>query len=100
MKQTRRRQLRIAVIQLSGLLTLWWAHPAGAQPLPDPGTPGPYPTLRETYDFGDTAFTPPGFDGPVEVRGSVVHPTDLSGGPFPLIVFLHGRHATCYQGPD
>jgi hypothetical protein len=53
---------------------------------------------REEYDFGNTAYTPPGFPGPVELLGSVHHPTNLSGGPFPLIVFLHGRHVTCYQG--
>src|SRR6516164_1335067 len=65
----------------------------------DPGSPGPFDVTRQEYDFGDTAFHPTGFPGPgVEVRGSVHYPTDLSSGPFPLIVFLHGRHATCFQG--
>jgi hypothetical protein len=27
----------------------------------DPGTPGPLPVTREEYNFGDTAFQPPGF---------------------------------------
>jgi len=64
----------------------------------DPTAPGPFAVTREEYNFGDTAFTPTNFPGPVELLASVHHPTDLSGGPFPLIVFLHGRHATCFQG--
>ncbi|HKA56775.1 MAG TPA: hypothetical protein VKJ47_24285 [Candidatus Binatia bacterium] len=65
---------------------------------PDPAMPGPFAVTRAEYNFGDTAFTPPGFPGPVEVRASVHFPTGLSGGPFPLLVFLHGRHATCFVG--
>ncbi len=65
---------------------------------PDPGAPGPLAVTREEYDFGDTAFTPTNFPGPVELRASVHYPTNLSGGPLPLIIFLHGRHATCFTG--
>ena len=50
------------------------------------------------YNDGDTAFTPPGFPGPVEVRASVHYPTSLAGGGRPLIVLMHGRHATCSSG--
>src|SRR5436190_3000154 len=64
----------------------------------DPTAPGPFAVTREEYNFGDTAFNPTNFPGPVELLASVHHPTDLSGGPFPLIVFLHGRHATCFNG--
>src|SRR3954454_3519663 len=64
----------------------------------DPTAPGPYAVTREEYNFGDTAFNPTNFPGPVELLASVHHPTDLTNGPFPLIVFLHGRHATCYNG--
>lgn len=69
----------------------------------DPGEPGPFAVTREDYDFGDKAFTPTDFvplvpPARVEVRASVHYPTDLSGGPFPLVVFLHGRHATCHLG--
>jgi hypothetical protein len=65
---------------------------------PDPGTPGPLAITREEYDFGDTAFQPSDFPGPVELRASIHYPTNLSGGPFPVIVLLHGRHATCFNG--
>src|SRR5262249_38805170 len=36
--------------------------------------------------------------GRVELRADVHYPTDLSAGPFPLILFLHGNHSTCYRG--
>ena len=64
----------------------------------DPAVPGPFAVTREEYDFGDTAFTPPGFPGPVEMRGSVHYPTNWTGAPLPLIVFLRGRHGVCFQG--
>jgi hypothetical protein len=64
----------------------------------DPGAQGPLAVTVQDYTFGDTAFTPTGFGGPVELTGRVYAPTDLSGGPRPLIVFLHGRHATTFQG--
>lgn len=67
--------------------------------VPDPGAPGPLAVTREEYNFGDTAFTPGDFPAPVEVRASIQYPTNLAGGgPFPVIVFLHGRHATCFKG--
>src|ERR1044071_2040396 len=66
--------------------------------VPDPGTTGPLAVTREEYDFGDTAFQPSNFPGPVELLASIHYPTNLSGGPFPVIVLLHGRHATCFNG--
>lgn len=66
--------------------------------IPDPGAPGSLVVTREEYNFGDTAFTPSNFPGPVELLASIHYPTNLSGGPFPVIVFLHGRHATCFKG--
>jgi hypothetical protein len=65
---------------------------------PDPGTPGPLAVTSAEYNFGDTAFQPTNFPGPVELLASVHYPTNLSGGPFPIIVLLHGRHATCFVG--
>ncbi len=77
------------------LLLLVTACAAFAQ---DPGAPGPRAITREEYDFGDTAFQPSNFPGPVELKASIHYPTNLAGGPFPVIVFLHGRHATCFKG--
>jgi len=62
----------------------------------DPGVPGPLEVSSAEYDYGDDAFD---FGGrPTEMRAIVYYPTDLSGAPFPLVVFLHGWHLTCYQG--
>ena len=66
--------------------------------VPDPGAPGPLAVTREEYNFGDTAFQPSNFPGPVELLASIHYPTNLSAGPFPVIVLLHGRHATCFNG--
>ena len=64
----------------------------------DPGATGPLPVTREEYNFGDTAFQPTAFPGPVELRASIHYPTNLPAGPYPVILFLHGRHATCFSG--
>lgn len=65
---------------------------------PDPGTTGPLAVTREEYDYGNLAFTPTGFPSAVELKASVHYPTGLPGGPYPFIIFLHGRHVTCYRG--
>lgn len=68
-----------------------------AQTTPDPGLPGTYAVSYATYDLGDLVFTDPSFPNPMEVRGSVHYPTLLSSGPFPVLIFMHGRHETSYQ---
>ncbi len=83
-------------LALTLLLTLACAFVATAQ-TPDPGTTGPYAVTREEYNYGNSVFRPTGFPISVELRASVHHPTDMTGGPFPVVVFLHGRHATCYR---
>jgi hypothetical protein len=83
-------------ILASFLLLAALAITAFAQ-VPDPGTPGPLAVTREEYNFGDTAFQPTNFPGPVELRASIHYPSALAG-PYPVIVLLHGRHATCFKG--
>ncbi|MGN9908931.1 alpha/beta hydrolase family protein [Phytohabitans sp. LJ34] len=61
----------------------------------DPGVPGPFSTISGEYTLPDVSL--PGFAAPVEMRGFVVAPQATSG-QRPLVLFLHGRHATCYQG--
>jgi hypothetical protein len=53
---------------------------------------------RRTYSMGNQAYQPPGIQGKVELAGVVHYPKDLSGGPFPLVLFLHGNHDSCYKG--
>lgn len=68
-----------------------------AQTTPDPGLPGTYAVTKDTFDLGNLAYKPDSFPNFVELRGSVHYPTTLTGGPFPLIVLLHGRHTTTYR---
>lgn len=68
-----------------------------AQSTPDPGLMGTYAVSKDTFDLGDLAYKPDSFPNKVELRGSVHYPTGLIGGPFPVIVLLHGRHSTVYK---
>lgn len=68
----------------------------------DPTAPGPFTVLTATYDRGDEAFScvpEPGCEiaDLTEVRAEVYYPAELSEGPFPLLIFLHGRHTSCYD---
>jgi hypothetical protein len=63
----------------------------------DPGAPGPLAITRTGYDGGDSFFLPGGWSEPVELRARLTYPTNLSGGPFPLVILLHGQHFTCYS---
>ena len=73
---------------------------AAAEPAPrvlsgkeDPGEPGPYTTETLSYELPDLAIE--GFPVPVEVMGEVIAPVEAPG-PRPLVLFLHGRHDSCY----
>ena len=61
-----------------------------------PAAPGPFAVTRTEYDFGDQAYQPAGLPGRVELRADVHYPTSLSG-PYPLVLFLHGNHSSCYR---
>ena len=84
---------------LASLAFIIFATSVAFAQVADPGAPGPLAVTREEYNFGDTAFQPGfGFPAPVELRASIHYPTNLPGGPYPVILFLHGRHATCFKG--
>jgi hypothetical protein len=59
---------------------------------------GPYEVERAAYDLGDEVFQPIGLGAKVELVGDVHYPSSSAGGPFPLVVFLHGNHSSCYKG--
>ena len=61
----------------------------------DPATTGPHVVTTVEYTQGDAVFTPVGFPGPVEFTAVVHYPTDLVNGPYPLVLYLHGRHSVC-----
>jgi hypothetical protein len=59
---------------------------------------GPYDVAKTMYDFGDEVWQPPGLGGRVEITADVHYPRGLPGGPFPIVMFLHGNHVTCFKG--
>lgn len=61
-------------------------------------SPGPYAVTRKVYDFGDQVLQLSGLTGKVEETADVHYPTGLSDGPYPLVLFLHGNHSSCYKG--
>lgn len=71
--------------------------PVGTSSLGDP-TPGPFDVVRTAYDLGDRAYQPPGLGARVELVGDVHHPADLTAGPYPIVLFLHGNHSSCFRG--
>lgn len=50
-----------------------------------------------SYDIRDRQVPNVGFN--TTLYGVVRHPADLSGGPYPLIVMLHGNHGICRSTP-
>jgi hypothetical protein len=71
---------------------------AATAKVPDPLKPGKLGVNVAEYGAGEIALTVPQLDGtsasftqPLE--GSVTFPT--GPGPWPVVLFLHGRHATC-----
>jgi hypothetical protein len=61
----------------------------------DPGVRGPYAITSRTYSLRDLPI--PGLDAPVEMLGRIVRPVNTTTAS-PLVLFLHGRHSTCYKG--
>ncbi len=82
---------RIAVVLICMASALLYAQ------TPDPGIGGPFAVASMSYDFGPEAFDPPSFPDAVEVTGNVHYPADLAGGPYSVLLFLHGRHSSCYN---
>lgn len=68
-----------------------------AEAISNPAAPGPLEVSRSKYHLGDQVFQPTDLGRKVEITGKVTYPTDLDGGPYPLVVFLHGNHSTCFR---
>ena len=72
------------------------AEPAISQAAFDPAARGPYETRRLKYELPGLSF--PDYPAPIEVLAEVTAPVGHTSGPMPLVLFLHGRHSTCYLG--
>jgi len=68
----------------------------------DPAASGNPSITRLSYSRRSVRLDSAEFPFPLEVVGEVTHPRSLkSGVKYPLVLFLHGRHPTCYRGgPD
>jgi hypothetical protein len=67
----------------------------------NPAARGSYRTKRVSYDI-KPGFNYSQFPALLEVLGEVTYPEASlpSGSKFPLVMFLHGRHPTCYSSSD
>ena len=71
-----------------------------AQIAPDATGPGPNATTSSEYKLPASIDPDVATELPTELWARVYRPVNLSGAPHPLLVFLHGNHATCgrYEG--
>src|SRR5258705_13554841 len=65
---------------------------SGAGPLAVPSSEYKLPAGFDNVVLADA---PPSARLMTELWATVYRPVNLSAGPFPLLVFLHGNHATC-----
>jgi pimeloyl-ACP methyl ester carboxylesterase len=69
----------------------------GALAQEDPATVGPYSVGFQEYG----SFDQPDFEqfgsSENETRAEVYYPDPASGGPFPIVFFVHGRHFVCWN---
>ena len=80
----------LAALLVAAVLLL----PAGARAqAPDPSPPGPLPVSNVEYEFDDVSVA--SIPYLVDVWSVVWYPTGLPGGPYPLVLFLHGNHGVC-----
>ncbi len=77
------------------------AEPSPNQPLAPPVPPsGPLETTSAEYRL-PAAVDPTVLEGrATEIWARVYRPSDLSGGPYPVVMMLHGNHATCGRGAN
>ncbi|MBI1747653.1 MAG: hypothetical protein HYR55_13865 [Acidobacteria bacterium] len=88
---------------ISALFLLAWvflviAAAALADTAPDATDNGPLATTSSEYKLAATTDPDILAGRATELWARVYRPTDLSGGPFPVLVFLHGNHGTCGRG--
>ena len=68
---------------------------ASAQTAPDASGVGPFATTSAEYKLPAGVDPDVATQLPTELWARVYRPTNLTAPPYPLLVFLHGNHATC-----
>lgn len=80
---------------LAVVVGLGGAAPQVALAQSDPGTAGPH-TVR-FLEYGSFTETETFAGHPNETRAEAYYPDLQSGGPFPIVFFVHGRNFTCWN---
>src|SRR5262245_19656800 len=65
------------------------------QTAPDATAPGPFTTTSSEYRLPPTNDALVAPEIVTELWARIYRPTDLNNAPNPLLIFLHGNHATC-----
>lgn len=68
---------------------------ATAQVAPDPSGSGPYATANSEYKLPASIDPDVATELATELWARIYRPASLSGAPYPLVIVLHGNHATC-----
>src|SRR5438046_8820504 len=71
------------------------AAAAHAQIAPDASGPGPFATTSSEYKLPASIDPDVATELATELWARVYRPVSLTNAPYPLVVFLHGNHATC-----
>jgi hypothetical protein len=58
---------------------------------------GPFAVKRAVYNLGNEVFKPSHIKGRVELAADVHYPAGLPGGPYPIVLLLHGNHDACFR---
>jgi hypothetical protein len=65
------------------------------QTAPDATAPGPFTTTSSEYKLPPTNDDLVAPQVVTELWARIYRPTNLNNAPYPLLIFLHGNHATC-----
>src|SRR5215510_8518591 len=65
------------------------------QTAPDATAPGPFMTTSSEYKLPPTNDDLVAQQVVTELWARIYRPTNLNNAPYPLLIFLHGNHATC-----
>ncbi len=69
-----------------------------AQTTPAPDVLGSFTVSETMYDLGNEAFVPTNFrNAAVDVKGIIYAPTTLPNKKLPVVMLVHGRHATAFR---
>lgn len=86
---------------LAALILGWFASTGTmADTAPDPTGTGPYATATGSYQFAPAVMPDVMSDRATELWAQVYYPTGSLPATLPVVMVLHGNHATCGRGSN